>query len=399
MKKILENGIVIHSFDLPDTKSVTVLLSLYGGAAWEKRSQKGITHLVEHLCLRRVAGKKQSDIYYDIESVGGILRAVTYRDRVVFEITLPKEHLLRALSFLRDMFEDNGWTNEDIRREKAVVCREIASSGDWCYKRMIYNFFDEQPQGDYICGTESKVKRFSKNDLVKWKDRLFCTEGTEIVVAGVKTDIPEKLFGDLETKKQTFCEDISPKYFLCREECDDRIYTYDSNRLWVVLNFDIPKEYIKCARLLKDTLCGNLYSPFLLTLREELGLIYEVFADVQEYTFGGLMYFMFEVDSDKVKHFTEQLATIIAQEKNCLCKKSFECAYAYMNDGYKSLSDMAYSVFCNSMELTYEEVAGSAKTIFKPENMRVMFYDVPEDTADSLKGMSKILRNKLEKDI
>lgn len=396
MKKILENGIVIHSLDLPDTKSVTVLLSLYGGAAWEKRAQKGITHLVEHLCLRRVAGKKQSDVYYDIESVGGILRAVTYRDRVVFEITLPKEHLFRALILLRDMFEENGWTNEDIRREKEVVCREIESSGDWCYKRMIYDFFDEQPQGDYICGTVSKVSRISKNELAKWKERLFCTEGTEIVIAGAGTDTAERLFNDLKMKKQTFCEDISPKGFLCREDCDDRIYTYDSNTVWVVLNFDIQQEYIKNARLLKDALCGNLYSPILLKLREECGLIYEACADVQEYTFGGLMYFMFEVSADKTAHFTQELATIFKQEKACLCKKAFECAFAYMKDGYKSLSDMAYSVFRDTTDLSYESVSSTAKHIIKPENMRIMFYDVPEDVADSIKEMSKVLRKNLE---
>lgn len=49
----LGNGIQIFTCALPDAHSVTLLLRLGGGAAWEAASQKGITHLVEHLCFRR----------------------------------------------------------------------------------------------------------------------------------------------------------------------------------------------------------------------------------------------------------------------------------------------------------------------------------------------------------
>lgn len=62
----LANGVVVKACAMPDTHCVTLLLALKGSAAWEPFAQKGITHLVEHLCFRRAGGASRDEVLMNV---------------------------------------------------------------------------------------------------------------------------------------------------------------------------------------------------------------------------------------------------------------------------------------------------------------------------------------------
>ena len=180
----LQNGITLRSCQLGNTHSITLMLMLRGGAAWEPARQKGITHLVEHLCFRRCAGMCQEEFYDKVECTGGYLRGITYRDRVLFEITVSPSHFNEAADILRNLFQENGWTYEDIRREKAVVFRQMEDGNDYCLETMISDLFNHSPCGEPVAGTRKKLEKLTRPQIEAHKAELFRSKNREIILAG-----------------------------------------------------------------------------------------------------------------------------------------------------------------------------------------------------------------------
>lgn len=416
-KKTLDNGITIKSCKMENTHSVTIILSLKGGAAWEPISQKGITHLVEHLCFRRCNGMEQKKFYYQIERVGGWLRGVTYRDSVLFEITVHPKYFNEAISIISSLFYENGWTNEDIRKEKAVVCREIDDRNSWAFHQIMYEFFEHKSAGDFIAGTQAKVMRLSKPQLVKWKKQLFATNNATIIITGNMSDIDienaHNLFAKVPKNISPVFEDIMPKSFLSRKNTDDKYFTDDCNYIKIALSFDIDYKKISViqAEILESTLCRGHYAPFDLRLREDLGLIYETESNVEFYNFGGQLYFIFDVHKDKALLLLDEVTALILEQKRCLNQKAFECVKTTITDGKENLlvspRDFAYliddkittpqSYLDKNRAVTYQEVQQAARDIFKTENMLVVLHDIPDDEQFyyALYEKKELLRKKL----
>lgn len=241
----LANGVVIKACTMPDTHCVTLLLALKGGAAWEPLAQNGVTHLVEHLCFRRAGGVPQEPLYFDIERTGGHLRGVTYRDSVLFELTVHPKHFHAAAAILRRLFDDNGWTHEDIRREKQVVCRQIEDSHAYLLPTMLSDFFDRAPSGEPVIGRSGKVNRLSRAAIEQWKDQLFNTHCATLIPTGdfSRDDLrhAEELFGTIGRARATALADIRPATFLLRSGAQNGLYTAEEDRVTLGLTFDVDK--------------------------------------------------------------------------------------------------------------------------------------------------------------
>ncbi len=413
----LENGIKIKSCKMKNTHSVTIILLLKGGAAWEPLAQKGITHLIEHLCFRRCNGIEQKEFYYKIEKTGGYLRGFTSRDSVLFEITVHPKFFGEAAQIISSLFYENDWKSEDIKKEKAVVCREIANRSSWAFHQLMYEFFEHKSPGDFIAGTPAKIMRLNKAQLVKWKRNLFCTNNSNVTLAGNINDeniqMAKELFSKVPKSNVHPLTDIMPKSFLKRKSVNDKYFTEDANYLTIALSFDIDYKKVRKIQgeILENIFCRGLYAPFKLRLREDLGLIYEIDSDVLFYDFGGQLYFIFEVQKDKSVLLMEEITEILFKEKQCLDKKAFECVKNALTFSREDLivSSKDFSYLMNeeirtpqdyikkNMSITYEEVQQGAREILKPENMTVVFCDVAheEELLANLHERKEILRERL----
>ena len=323
----LKNNIIVKSQKAEGADSITIIMKLRGGVAWENRAQCGITHLVEHLCFRRSAGIPQRELYYKIESNGGYMRGTTYRDCVIFEITVPKAGFNDAISHLAGMHLDNGWTHEDIRREKEVVYREIENAGRWTHKRVMYDFFGKSQQGEDILGTKNKVSRITRPQVVEWKKKLF--ENPEIIICG---DFSES---DLKAAYDAFsayplCKEnppamIAPEGFANRNADYDRYYTDECTYIKIGFSFDLTTD-ISVAELLKKALFDLDISPFNMSLREESGLVYDYDAYISQFDFGGVLILIFEVHRDSAATFMRRFSEILAYQRGKLEEDAFNCA-------------------------------------------------------------------------
>ncbi len=397
MIRKLDNGIIVRSCFLKNSNSVCLILKLNIGSAWEKQNRRGITHLVEHLCFRRHKGISQSDFYYKIEKIGGHLRGITYRDCVLFEITVLRKHLFEAIDILRGLFDENRWTYEDIRKEKQVVLRQIEDSGEWKHKQLIYDFFCKAPAGEYIHGTENKVMSCTKNNINIWKNTIFNTNLAEIIVVGniIEKDMSHicDIFSDIPKSSSILLSEIKPKRFLSRNKCDTYFYEDGEESAALSLAFDIDTEHIqkRYMNILHNALCCGLLSPFTMRLREEKGLLDQITSGCDFYSFGGVLYFIFEVEQKNFELLSSSVSDLFVDQIKNLDKRAFECAKAAFTDRAEALlftpCEFAYFLAFNGeisspeqyldeyVSVEYDAVCEIAANVLKKENVTINIYN------------------------
>lgn len=420
MKETLENGMTVRACRMEGTHSITLILLLKGGAAWELVRLKGITHFVEHLCFRRCAGMSQEEFYYKIERTGAHLRGITYRDRVLFEITVSPSHFNEAVDILRSLFEENGWTRKDIRREKAVVFRQMEDANDYCLETMISDFFYHSTSGEPIAGTRRKLEKLTKLQIENHKTELFSSGNCEIILAGPL--IPDHIsylgdrFSSIAKAPAKEFSDITPEHFLNRKSRHDRLFTDEAETVKVGLTFDIDTSKVLPieAELLRQLLCSGLLTPFTMRLREELGLLHEIQSNTEFFDFGGFLYFIFCVHQDDALLLMDEVTRILVQQKECVDSKAFDCVHVAYTDGAGALFDdprsFAYEMAFDggittplhyverNRQITYEQIDRAAKEIFKPQNLIVSLNDVPHEEGfrDAIYEKKEQLRRALE---
>lgn len=396
MRKRLNNGLYLKTSIIKNAKSICVLLKLPVGAVTEPQNKRGITHLVEHLSFRKSRNIAQADFYYEIEKIGAFLRGATYRDCTIFEISAPKEYFLDALSVIRGLFEDNGWTYEDIRLEKNVVIRQIKNQNDFRFKQLIYDFFCKSPLGDDVIGTESKVLKCTMSDILNRKKEMFSTVGAEIIAVGdLNTTDEEKIescFSDIPLSVSG-TKVFSPDRFLNRTQKD--FHSYDDGlldfSLSVAFDIDFSKVKKETAEFIRSMLFSGLTSPFSLVLREQSGLIDEVVSGCESYDFGGIMYLMLATDETGEKELLSLTKTLFEEQRLYPDERAFICAKSALCERFFAINlnpcDFAYTLAFNdnitspeeyirkNKKISYEEVRTAINEIFRKENSTVNIYN------------------------
>ena len=127
MKKIteLKNGIKFISHQLPSTHSVTVSINFRIGSLYENDSNRGITHLVEHLFFGDGIHFRKRYCILKHWSMGTEVLAQTYHDFVRFSIKVVPEFFLSAFNLISMCFNSFDWNTDEINSEKAVVIKQL----------------------------------------------------------------------------------------------------------------------------------------------------------------------------------------------------------------------------------------------------------------------------------
>lgn len=76
-KTYLKNGIPFVSERLGHTHSVCIGIWVKVGSRFEKDSQSGLSHFLEHMFFKGTSNRSQRDIAFEIDSLGGDLNALS----------------------------------------------------------------------------------------------------------------------------------------------------------------------------------------------------------------------------------------------------------------------------------------------------------------------------------
>ncbi len=305
----LDNGLQLVASQLRDTRAASVRVFLGGGSRAEPDNVAGVAHFLEHAVFKGTENWPTSAILgMTTERVGGAADAFTDKDHVGFIVHGPAHHLPLFVDVLADLLRRPLLDVAEIERERGVIAEELRAcrdDGDDLAKTAMERiFWPKHPLGREILGTSATIRRMTRDDLLIYHKTWYTPRSTVISVAS-PIAVPE-VFDVLGGRLGDWKGDAPPNPRPAPAPPEGPIVTINNRRaeqLRFRLGFPAPPrgEPVRHSlEILSTSLAGPATSRLELRLREELALVYDVSASLEQYEDTGILSLSAGVSSEKL---------------------------------------------------------------------------------------------------
>jgi len=310
-KSVLPNGVRLVTEKMPTVRSVAFGVWVQAGGRQETEANQGISHFLEHMIFKGTEKRSKLDIALEIESVGGLINAMTMKELTCFFAQMLDENVNTAVSVLSDIVANSIFPEEETIKEKTVVIEEINGQedepGDLIFDYFFRQIYPQHSLGLPILGTKETVNSFVSNDFRRLIQDKYTADKIVIAAAGNIEHLQlqkmvEKNFIFPQAKEKT-SSDIIPPMTPLRKKWKRRIsqahiitgtrsYPYDDKRKYPFL-------------LLNTVLGGGMSSRLFQSIRENFGYAYAVFTFNEALSDTGTWGVYIATDKDKVDNVLE----------------------------------------------------------------------------------------------
>ncbi|MGX8696410.1 MAG: M16 family metallopeptidase [Prevotella sp.] len=311
---------VIH---LPsDSQVVYCGIAVSAGTRNERGDQQGMAHFCEHLAFKGTARRSARRIINDIEGLGGELNAFTNKEDTVFYCAIQRQHLRKAIDVLLDIVYNSTYPQQEVEKEREVVCDEIESYED-SPAELIYDefeniLFEGHPLGHNILGTSQQVRSYTADDARRFTHEWYRPENSVLFIAGPRPftkgyNAPLPPYeGNACNQAPLSWEEVKGGHFVRHRNTHQahvmlgsRAYAANDDRRWALY-------------LLNNLLGGpSMNSRLSLSLRERHGLVYTVDSSMTSYSDTGLWAVYFGCDPADV----DRCLRLVRKELDLLMQK------------------------------------------------------------------------------
>ena len=216
-EKRYDNGLRLVVKNMAGLMSVTMGILVGTGAGVETDAEDGISHFIEHMQFKGTQKRNAFEISDAFDRIGAQVNAFTGKDITCYYSKCTSDHTADCFELLSDLFLNATFPEEEIDREKGVICEEISMNEDTpedlCLDLLANAFYGKENYGRNILGSAKNVKGFTLDDVQKYKRARYCPENIVISFAGgvdmaTAQSLVETYFGKLA---QGVFEDRKPK--------------------------------------------------------------------------------------------------------------------------------------------------------------------------------------------
>ena len=158
----LPGGPRVLSERIDGVASAAVGIWIPHGAAHENPSERGVSHLLEHLVFKGTERRSARDLALEVERVGGSVDGYTTHEFTAFEARVPADQLDRALDVRADLVFHPLLRPADLELERQVVLEEISEMEDdpedLAFELHGELLYGGHPYGTPILGTRETVR-------------------------------------------------------------------------------------------------------------------------------------------------------------------------------------------------------------------------------------------------
>ena len=295
-RELLPNGLLVLSEEMRHIRSVSIGVWMKTGSRDEAPESNGISHFVEHMVFKGTTTRSAQDIARQVDSIGGNMDAFTGKETICFNIKVLDEHLPIALDIVSDLVLNPIFTPKDIVREKGVILEEIKMVEDnpdyLVHEIFTQNFWKDHPLGKPILGTKETVRSFEQEKLFDFYRQRFAPNNMIISAAG---NLNHRNFVDLIHERFAALARVPNGFHQPAPAVTPRIITRNKKSLeQVQLCLGVPshpicyeKRYV--SYVLNTVLGGGMSSRLFQKIREEQGLAYAIYSDLNPYRDTGCM--------------------------------------------------------------------------------------------------------------
>lgn len=320
----LSNGIrVVHQYLPREVAHCGIMIG--AGSRDELKSEHGLAHFLEHCFFKGTTKRKTYHILSRLDAVGGELNAFTSKEETWVHASFLNDDYERALELIADIAFNATFPEKEIEKEKEVIIDEINSYKD-SPSDMIFEEFDEllfgrHPLGRTILGTEKSLEAFTKQHLIRFRQRNF-TKGN-VIFSSVGNITAERLQVLLEKHLVGFRlapkikkKDVSHTYKPFHIEAKKDIHQV--HYLMGVPAYSYHNKKRPAFSLLNNILGGPaMNSRLSMKIREKHGIAYQIDSTYAPFSDAGI----FSIYLGTEKENLEKTKNLIWKELNILKDK------------------------------------------------------------------------------
>ena len=409
---------------MPHVRSVTMGVWVWSGTRFEPAEKPGIAHFLEHAVFKGTEKRNAYQIAQSIESLGGYLNAFTGRELNCYFARVMDSHLPVAVDVIGDLLQSSKFDPHEIEKEKMVVIEEIHGLEDnpedlvsELYANLIWQ---PHPLSRPILGNAPSVSSFTRNHLVAYLEDRYRNDCIYVIAAGsvdheALVDLVREQY-DFPGESQQVDTDVDgdvdadvgadvDRGVGADADADVRLDStrHKKRHRKRVLSKDIAQAHLclggvalpyghrsKYALfLLNAILGGGMTSRLFQKIREEAGLAYSIYSDLEFYQDTGQICISAGVDPKDAQRAVD----LIRQECRVLCEQpvpeeelrdtrsqltgslylSLEESGNVMNrlaraEIYENTYSSVDETVRKLEEVTTADITELAETVFTPEN-------------------------------
>jgi predicted Zn-dependent peptidase len=327
MNKMIEfdSGLRLVVERLRHTRSLSIGVFVGVGSMYETKENNGISHFIEHMFFKGTEKRTAFDIVSELENIGVNINAYTSKNSTAFHTLGLSDYAQVCTEMLSDMYFNSKFDKENLAKEKAVVLEEIKMSEDdyedKCMENLVKSHFGASRAIAYpILGSAENIMNFDKQAIKDFMSKYYIPQNTVISMAG---DITEEMAIELVEKyfeKNMKKTDYQKRNFHVTKPKNKyaQFVRSDCQQSHVALSF--PAYGLKNRNsMLNGVFCsmlaGGMSSRLFQKIRDELGLVYTIYAAPISYVDDGYMYIYFATDPKQVPLAITEIRKILDEIK------------------------------------------------------------------------------------
>lgn len=293
----LSNKIPLITIPVKGAATITALVMVRTGSKYETRSERGISHFLEHLFFKGTVKRPTTlALSGELDSLGGEYNAFTSKEYTGYWIKVAAPKFKKGLEIISDMLLHSRFDAEEIEREKGVIIEELKMYEDNplmhiedVFELLLYG---DTPAGWDTIGTAANIRRFKRQDFLEYMRTQYGSRSLYVVLAGgVKPDdrrLAEQFLAGFRRnpwrdKPAVRERQTAPRLKAVYKKIDQAnislgVRAYPAGH---------PDEFK--VKLLGIILGGSMSSRLFINLRERNGLAYYVRTSAECYTDSGYL--------------------------------------------------------------------------------------------------------------
>ena len=288
-EKRYENGLRLVVKEMEGLMSVTMGILVGTGASVETDAEDGISHFIEHMQFKGTKKRNAFEISDAFDRLGAQVNAFTGKDLTCYYSKCTSDHTAACFELLSDLFLNSTFPEDEMEREKGVVCEEISMNEDTpedlCLDLLARAFYGKENYGRNILGTSDNVRKFTVADIQKYKNARYCPENIVISFAGgvdlqTAQALVERYFDNLPKGKfeNRPPKIVKPHLSLVKRKPIEQMHI-------AIAYPSVPRgdEREDLVGALNGILGGSMSARLFQEVREKRGLAYSVYSYVSSF--------------------------------------------------------------------------------------------------------------------
>ena len=325
-KTTLPNGLRIITVPTKGNPSVTVMVLVETGSNYEKKSENGLSHFLEHMMFKGTTKRPSSKIIHrELDNMGAQGNAMTDDEFTGYYAKTEKKQWKKALDLISDMYQNPLIPERDLEKERGVILQEIDMYEDLPQEKVRdilgQLLYGDTPAGWTTLGPKENIKTFKRGDFIKYHKKHYTAKKTIIVAVGdlnkqeVKREI-QKLFKHISSDKKLDKLPVKehqgvPAMLLEKKK------TEQTHIVVAFRGFRAGDKRSPALSLLATVLGQGFSSRLFEKLRDEMGACYYVRAGHDGYTDHGFFAISTGIEANR----SEEVIGTILKECKLLAKE------------------------------------------------------------------------------